>query len=156
KHSATLDGSVLPGGVRIAVDHGAKVLCLAYSGLDNDIDRGDIQYAIDHDVVVVAGVGNTNSSGGPFPAAYPAVAVAAGVDPNCNHAAVSVVTSAAVLSAPSDNIMAPDSLSYPGTNGYAVGTGTSNSTAIIAGAAALVRAKFPRLSAAEVIHRLTA
>jgi len=156
KHSATLNGSALPGGVRIAVDHGAKVLCLAYTGFDNDIDRGDIQYAIDHDVVVVAGVGNADTAGGQFPAAYPGVVGAAGVDRNGNHAQTSVVTSAAVLAAPSVDIMAPDSLSYPGTNGYAVGTGTSNSTAIIAGAAALVRAKFPRLSAVEVIHRLTA
>ncbi len=37
-----------------------------------------------------------------------------------------------------------------------MGTGTSGATAIIAGAAALVRAKYPDLSATEVIHRLTA
>ncbi len=42
------------------------------------------------------------------------------------------------------------------TGGYTTGTGTSGSTAIIAGAAALVRSKFPNLSAAEVVHRLTA
>jgi len=53
---------------------------------------------------------------------------------------------------------------YPGVlaasdglnHAYSTGTGTSNSTAIIAGAAALVRARFPQLSAVEVIHRLTA
>jgi subtilisin family serine protease len=39
---------------------------------------------------------------------------------------------------------------------YGAGTGTSASAAIVAGAAALVRAKFPNLSAKEVIHRLTA
>jgi subtilisin family serine protease len=40
--------------------------------------------------------------------------------------------------------------------GYRIGTGTSDATAIIAGAAALVRSKYPHLSAAEVAHRLTA
>jgi subtilisin family serine protease len=40
--------------------------------------------------------------------------------------------------------------------GYGRTTGTSDATAIIAGAAALVRSKFPGLSAAEVVHRLTA
>lgn len=41
-------------------------------------------------------------------------------------------------------------------NNYDRVDGTSAATAIVSGAAALVRAKFPDLSAAEVIHRLTA
>ena len=39
---------------------------------------------------------------------------------------------------------------------YRTATGTSDATAIVAGAAALVRSKYPNLSAPEVIHRLTA
>ena len=39
---------------------------------------------------------------------------------------------------------------------YIETSGTSDSTAIVSGAAALVRSKFPDLSAPEVIHRLTA
>ncbi|MET0418509.1 MAG: S8 family serine peptidase [Actinoplanes sp.] len=39
---------------------------------------------------------------------------------------------------------------------YADVGGTSPAAAIVSGAAALVRAKFPQLSAADVIHRLTA
>ncbi|GHJ10188.1 hypothetical protein TPA0907_45550 [Micromonospora humidisoli] len=39
---------------------------------------------------------------------------------------------------------------------YRKGTGTSDATAIVAGAAALVRSKYPYLPAAEVVHRLTA
>ncbi len=39
---------------------------------------------------------------------------------------------------------------------YRKGTGTSDATAIVAGAAALVRSKYPHLPAAEVVHRLTA
>ena len=42
------------------------------------------------------------------------------------------------------------------TNKYVEIDGTSPATAIVSGAAALVRAKFPQLSAQEVIHRLTA
>ncbi|MDT5036504.1 MAG: hypothetical protein QOE03_1689 [Micromonosporaceae bacterium] len=45
----------------------------------------------------------------------------------------------------------------PAPNGkYSQGVGTSAATAIIAGVAALVRAKYPELSAVEVVHRLTA
>ena len=39
---------------------------------------------------------------------------------------------------------------------YRKGTGTSSSTAIVAGAAALIRSRYPDLSAEEVVHRLTA
>ncbi len=55
------------------------------------------------------------------------------------------------IAAPSDNI--------PSTykdGGYAIGSGTSSSTAIVAGAAALVRSRFPSLTAGEVVNRLTA
>jgi type VII secretion-associated serine protease mycosin len=41
-------------------------------------------------------------------------------------------------------------------NKYTVADGTSDSAAIVSGAVALVRAKFPQLSADEVIHRITA
>ena len=41
-------------------------------------------------------------------------------------------------------------------HGYLTTSGTSNATAMVAGAAALVRARFPNLSATEVVHRLTA
>jgi subtilisin family serine protease len=39
---------------------------------------------------------------------------------------------------------------------YREATGTSGASAIVAGAAALVRSRFPDLSAEEVVHRLTA
>ncbi|GHJ17559.1 hypothetical protein TPA0908_55540 [Micromonospora sp. AKA38] len=39
---------------------------------------------------------------------------------------------------------------------YSKGTGTSSATAIVAGAAALIRSKYPHLPAEEVAHRLTA
>src|SRR5262249_4607802 len=86
-----------------------------------------------------------------YPAAYPGVVAAAGTDKQGNHAAVSVTGPEVVLAAPATDLVQP----YPGHR-YATGTGTSASTAVIAGAAALVRARFPHLSAAEVVHRLEA
>ncbi|GAB3816111.1 hypothetical protein GCM10027605_64610 [Micromonospora zhanjiangensis] len=39
---------------------------------------------------------------------------------------------------------------------YRTSSGTSDSTAIVSGAVALIRSKYPNLSAKEVVHRLTA
>jgi subtilisin family serine protease len=156
KHSMGGSLSGFAGGIKIAVDNGAKVLCLAFSRADNPVDRADVEYAIQRDVLVVAAVGNADGTPSDFPVGYPGVVGAAGVDRNGNHAPTSVVTPNADLAAPSVAIYSTDSLHSPTSTGYRTGNGTSNSTAIIAGAAALVRAKFPRLSAVEVIHRLTA
>ena len=104
------------------------------------------------DIVIVAAAGNrpADTKVG-YPAAYPGVIAAAGTDEHGNHAAVSVAGPQVVLSAPATNIV-----STLNNGGYGIGTGTSNSAAIIAGAAALVRSRFPHLSAAEVVHRLEA
>jgi subtilisin family serine protease len=75
----------------------------------------------------------------------------AGVDRNGNHSKVSVSGPEVVLAAPSDDISSTNA-----GGGYRVGTGTSDATAIVAGAVALVRSRFPQMKAPEVIRRLTA
>jgi subtilisin family serine protease len=85
------------------------------------------------------------------PACFGGVVAVGGVDRNGNHAAVSVTGPQMVVSAPAVNVMSPGA-----NRGYQDGTGTSASTAITAGVVALIRARYPQLSATEVIHRLTA
>ncbi len=75
----------------------------------------------------------------------------AGTDEHGNHSKVSVTGNLITIAAPSDNIP-----STYNNGGYAIGSGTSSSTAIVAGAAALVRSRFPNLTAGEVVNRLTA
>jgi subtilisin family serine protease len=79
------------------------------------------------------------------------VVAVGGVDRNGKHAAVSVTGPKMVISGP-----AVDMASTGAHHSYNQGTGTSPSTAITAGVVALIRAKYPQLSATEVIHRLTA
>ena len=101
---------------------------------------------------MVAGVGNKPESlrvGAP--ANIDGVVAVGAVDRTGKHAAVSVTGKEVLLCAPGVDIV---STSING--GYRTGTGTSDSTAIVAGVAALVRSRFPNLSATEVIHRLTA
>jgi type VII secretion-associated serine protease mycosin len=141
-------------GIAWAAANGARVICLAFGSAQSDEPRmaAAVKDALRQDVVVVAAAGNRpDDSTVAYPAAYPGVVAAAGVNRNGGHAEVSVTGPQVVLAAPSDDIVSTHS-----DGKYLIGTGTSNSTAIIAGAAALVRARYPNLSAAEVVHRLTA
>jgi type VII secretion-associated serine protease mycosin len=138
-----------------AISHKAKVICIAQgdllSGSPPDLEAA-VKAAEKADIVVVAGAGNEPlSTSVAYPAAYPGVVAAAGTDEHGNHAAVSVTGPQLVLAAPATDVVQP----YP-NHKYSVGTGTSLSTAIIAGAAALIRSRYPKLSATEVVHRLTA
>lgn len=145
-------GSALAQGLRWAVANGAKVLAISLANVDDLLLRQEVQAALAHDVVVVAGVGNRpEHSQVMYPAAIPGVVAVGGVDRNGNHSSVSVTGPEVVISAPSDAISSTDK-----GGGYREGTGTSDATAIVAGAAALIRAKFPELKASEVVRRLTA
>jgi subtilisin family serine protease len=105
------------------------------------------------DIVVVAAAGDRSQGDLTVdaPANLPGVIAVAAIDRDGNRLADSVTGPAVTLAAPGAAIASP----APG-GGYSAGTGTSDATAIVAGAVALVRAKYPNLSAAEVIHRLTA
>lgn len=141
-------------GIYWAIENDADVICIAAGGNHSTALEAAIAAALQADIVVVAAAGNrpTSTRVG-WPAAYPGVIAAAGVDRDGNHAEVSVTGPEVVLAAPAVDIVSTNTLSE---TDYRKGTGTSDATAIIAGAAALVRAKYPELSAAEVVHRLTA
>jgi type VII secretion-associated serine protease mycosin len=135
-----------------AIAHGARVISISQgSQASSRLEQRAIESAIAHDIVVVAGVGNIPGTSVDFPAAYPGVVAVAGVDQQGNHANDSITGPQVVLSAPDIDIM-----NLALNHGYLNTSGTSDATAIVAGAAALVRAKYPNLSAKEVVHRLTA
>src|SRR5262249_35204126 len=68
-----------------------------------------------------------------------------------NIAPISSVGPGAVIAAP-----AVDIYSTSLHNGYSTATGTSDSTAIVSGVVALIRSRYPNLSARDVINRLVA
>ncbi|MDG4784515.1 type VII secretion-associated serine protease mycosin [Micromonospora sp. WMMD1102] len=150
--SADDDPDDITKGINWAVARGAKVINISSTASSTTRLRQAVEAAIRADVVVVAGAGNR--SGGfmvGFPAAYPGVVAVSATDRQGNHSNVSVTGSKIVIAAPGVDISSTQN------NGkYQSGDGTSFSTAIVAGAAALVRSKYPELSAEEVVHRLTA
>jgi subtilisin family serine protease len=140
--------------VRYAVDHGAKVINLSIAndgGKTLSAGREAIAYAEAHDVVVVAGSGNNGYSTVSDPAALPGVVSVGAVDKDANVWEDSNAGKGLALTAPGVDIVGANPTI---SNGYGVGSGTSDSTAFVSAAAALVRAKFPELTAGQVINRL--
>lgn len=142
----------LAAGIDWAVSQGAKVICVAAVTSEYPEVKSAVEKAVSADVVVVAGVGNApkNKQVG-FPAKLPGVVAVAGTDKDGGHAAVSATGPEVMLAAPAVDIVSTGAFGR-----YVTGDGTSNSTAIVAGVVALVRAKYPQLPAAEVVRRLTA
>lgn len=142
----------LASGIEFAIAEGADVISIsAVAGASIRLQRA-IRAAQDADIVVVAAAGNTPSDTGVrYPASAEGVIAVGGVDRAGQHAAISVTGPNIDVVAPAVDIY---STSYGGK--YSKGTGTSSATAIVAGAAALIRSKYPYLPAREVAHRLTA
>jgi type VII secretion-associated serine protease mycosin len=146
------DPEDIAAGIRWAVRHKASIINLSVGGSLSPNLAAAVQEAVAADVVLIAGAGNApRSFGVSFPALLDGVVAVGAVDQKGLHAAVSVKGNKLGIVAPGVDIHSTSA------NGkYQIATGTSDATAIVAGAAALVRSKFPNLSAEEVVHRLTA
>ncbi|GLY95642.1 hypothetical protein Acsp02_28970 [Actinoplanes sp. NBRC 103695] len=143
--------NVVANGITWAAANGAKVINVSSANAPSIALADASKAAVADDVVVVAGAGNKPEylQFG-YPAATPGVLAVGSSDRNNKHAPFSFTGKAVQLCAPGVGIV-----STRLNDGYSVSDGTSSSTAIVSGAAALVRAKFPDLSAQEVIERLT-
>ncbi|MFF5044426.1 S8 family serine peptidase [Streptomyces nigra] len=139
-------------GVRYAVDHGATVINLSL--VDSSAYPGSkaakaIKYAQDHDAVVVAGAGNDAGSVN-YPAALPGVVAVSAVDQGLNFWSKSN-TGAVTVAAPGVETPQADPTS---PSGYVVADGTSGSTAYVSAIVALLRSKYPDLTAGQIVNRL--
>lgn len=139
-------------GVRYAVDQGAEVINLSF--IDTSAYPGSkgakaIAYAQEHNVVVVAGTGNDGGTVN-YPAALPGVVAVSGVDKDLtfwSHSNTGNVT----VAAPGVEVAQADPTTK---SGYAVADGTSGSTAYVSAIVALLRSKYPDLTAGQIINRL--
>jgi len=142
--------------IRIATDRGASVINLSLTTVPIPQLGEAIEYAVDHDVVIVAAAGNTNGAARPgqpsYPAAYDGVIGVAGIDEAGNHVSSSIAGDFVDIAAPGLQIAGPAAQG----GGFDVKPtgGTSFSTAYVSGVVALVRAYRPDLDAPEVIRRI--
>ncbi|MEU3453882.1 type VII secretion-associated serine protease mycosin [Micromonospora sp. NPDC006766] len=142
----------LAESIEYAISQHVDVISISAAGGASARLQRATRSAIQANIIIVAAAGNTDRSATVgYPASEPGVIAVGGVDKNGKHAAFSI-------SGPEIDVVAPavDIYSTSINGKYRVGTGTSDATAIVAGAAALIRSKYPNLPAQEVKHRLTA
>ncbi|MFF4153928.1 S8 family serine peptidase [Streptomyces sp. NPDC001651] len=139
-------------GVRYAVDQGATVINLSL--VDSSAYPGSsaakaIKYAQEHDVVVVAGAGNDAGTVN-YPAALPGVVAVTAVDQALNFWSKSNTGEVTVAAPGVETPQADPTVS----SGYVRANGTSGSTAYVSAIVALLRSKYPDLTAGQIINRL--
>jgi type VII secretion-associated serine protease mycosin len=159
RENETVIQQSLANGIKYAVTHGAKVISMSigYSAPSVTV-RSELQYAYNHGVIVIASAGN---SGGPssarigkapesFPADYPGVISVSAVNVSGNVAPFSSENLSVKVAAPGVSVPAQ------GRDGqYWLVSGTSPACALVAGVAALIKAKYPRLAPDLVARALT-
>jgi type VII secretion-associated serine protease mycosin len=147
--------NAIDDGIRYATRHGAQVINMSLgTGEATRPMQSALDYAVSHGVVVVASAGN---SGGPgpgytpfsYPAGFTGVISVAAVNGAGQRAPFSDQNSSVELSAPGVSIIGAGP---PGT--YLQASGTSPASAFVAGAAALIRSAYPRLTPAQVAQAL--
>jgi type VII secretion-associated serine protease mycosin len=153
------DATTVARGLRWAVDHGARVVNLSLGGGAGSPDlAGAIEYAAQQDVVVVACTGNVERNASRevwFPAREPGVVAVSGLAAtNAGQASRPTLWQGAltgtqtILTAPAVDLLA----AKPG--GYWRVEGTSFAAPLVTAVAALIRARWPAMNAANVINRL--
>lgn len=139
--------------IALAADLGCKVLNLSWGAPNSFSQFGQdvINYAVlEKDVIIVAAAGNTNEQLDFYPASF---------DNVLSVGATNIMDEKAFFATYSYfiDLMAPGEDIFTATNNstYVSGKiGTSYSAPMVAGAAALLRARFPDLTAQQIMERL--
>ncbi|GAA2611308.1 hypothetical protein GCM10010399_47690 [Dactylosporangium fulvum] len=151
----------IPDAIRWAVDHGAKLINISTGGYLETGSWEAVRYALDHDVLVVASTGNAKEfpdrTAVLDPASIPGVLAVTAVNRDGKVWDGALHGPQTVLAAPGVDIPLASAAGGGRVIGYHESTNsTSNAAAIVSGAAALIRAKYPQLPVKDVVQRLIA
>ncbi|MBJ7259877.1 MAG: S8 family serine peptidase [Chthoniobacterales bacterium] len=144
--------SSIANGITYAADRGAKIINLSLSGTSSSSTlQNAVSYAWNKGVLLVAAAGNNGSSSAVYPAAYPNMVAVSATTSSDTLASFSSYGSFVDLSAPGQDI----TTSWL-NSGYVTISGTSFSSPLTAGVAALALSRNPGLSNAQLSSLLTA
>ena len=144
----------IASGIVWATDHGATVINMSLGGpgVSSTIDDA-VAYALDHEVVLVAAAGNDSSQVISYPAAAPGVLGVTATNAAAQFAWFSNYGPFYFLAAPGIDVLTTALADGPGA-AYAYATGTSFSSPMVAGVAALLRERHPGWGWLEVDSEL--
>ena len=142
--------SAMANAITWAADHGARVISMSLAGPSaSSTLQNAVNYAWNKGSVLFAAAGNYSTSSPYYPAACDNVVAVGASDANDALSGYSNYGNWVDLVAPGDNLMSTNN-----GGGYGYYTGTSGSTPVTAGVAALVLSANPNLTASQLVSIL--
>lgn len=151
--------NTMAAAIRYAADAHAAVINISITAPDTTpAETAAVGYAQAHGCVVVAAAGNDGdtSNAVEYPAASPGVVSVAASSQTGTHPSFSESNDHVVLAAPGEQMLlpVPPGNIDGGQSGYADQRGTSLSAPLVSATAALVKSRWPSLTAGQVIRQL--
>ncbi len=152
-NSNSSDDVTLAAGITYAVDKGADVINVSFAGTEGSRTlESAVDYALARGVVIVAAAGNNSAWSVGYPAAIPGVIAVGATDSANNRCSFSNQGSALDIAAPGASIL---SYTTASATSFARWSGTSFSSPLVAGVAALLKSANPTLTPAEIADMIS-
>ncbi len=149
--------SWIANGIIWAADNGAHVINMSLGGsATSSTLESAVKYAYSKGAVLVAAAGNSNTSSPSYPAYYAECIAVAATDQNDAKASFSNYGSWVDIAAPGVSIYStlPNHPNRIGVRNYGSLSGTSMAAPHVAGVAALIKARYPTMTNADIARKL--
>jgi hypothetical protein len=139
-------------GIVYAADHGAHIINCSFTEAEYSALAADaVAYAAAKGCILFAGAGNSGTFGPAYPADLPGMVSVGSCELNGDRSGYSSYGPYVAINAPGSSIISTEFNDTYGTR-----SGTSMSTPMVSGAAALLKAKYPQENRDQIIARILA